>query len=287
MKLAALFFASSTSFLSALDPGCGAGAGANVANGPDSTSSSSSSSGASGASSSSSGDPAGSGTGTAPGASGGCASLGAHDFCEDFDRVGTSVLAGFDLQSSVDGTLALEGTRAASAPNALLAVTTATNRLRTLARLEKKFTEDATQFQLSYQEWIDPSCVGPYDGVETGTLILQSNTYYIGIRHGNPDAVLETSVKNGLYTQAHQLKSSAPRGRWSRLTLDVDLNKNTMALSIDGNRVMENEPLKYPPSAEAAQRVPGIAVGTLTDNGTWKPSACQVRIDDVTFDSNK
>jgi hypothetical protein len=119
------------------------------------------------------------------------------------------------------------------------------------------------------------------DAVETGVVGLQSNTYWVSIRHGNPDAILETTLTGGFYTQSHELPRSLPRGKWSRVSLDVDLSRNMVALSVDGEVIVENEPLHYPPSAPQA---PNIAIGTLTDNLTWSPSACQVRIDDVTFD---
>jgi hypothetical protein len=89
-------------------------------------------------------------------------------------------------------------------------------------------------------------------------------------------------LAGGIYSQAHELKTSMPRGTWTRITLDVDLTKGTIGLSVGGSRVIDGEPLHYPPAGRAS--APRIDVGTLTDNLTGKPSACKVHIDDVTFD---
>jgi hypothetical protein len=252
-------------FLSAMDPGCGAGVGANVANGPGSAD----------------GGGGGSGSGSGTGTAMSCGLLGSHTFCEDFG--GGALLGAFDDQTASSGTLSLDS-NAASAPHALLAVTTkATNTTRTYARLEKKIADAATRFTLSYSEYLDPSCVGPMDGVETGVVGLKGNTYWVAVRHGNPDTLLETTLTGGLYTQSHELRSSMPRGKWTKVTLSVDITKNVMALTVDGNVIVEDEPMHYPPGggAQASQ----IAVGTLTDNLSFSPSACQVRIDDVAYDA--
>jgi hypothetical protein len=262
MKLGILLAASS--FLSAMDPGCGAGVGANVANGPDTSV-----------------DGGGGGSGAGTGTAMTCGALGSHSFCEDFG--GSAVLGAFDSQESANGTLSLDSALAASAPHSLLAATThATGTTRTLARLDKKIATNATHFELSYSEYLDPSCVGPSDGVETGVIGLRGNTYWVAVRHGNPDTILETTINGGLYTQSHELKSSMPRGTWTKIALSVDVTTQMIALSVDGKVVVQNEPLHYPPGGSQPSQ---IAVGTLTDNLLAGPSACQVRIDDVTFDA--
>ena len=69
---------------------------------------------------------------------------------------------------------------------------------------------------------------------------------------------------------------------FERVVLDVDLGKRTVDLTIDGAKVVAGEPLKYAPASP--QQVPSVELGVLTDNLTWKPSACTARTDDVTFD---
>ena len=86
---------------------------------------------------------------------------------------------------------------------------------------------------------------------------------------------------NGLYVQAHVTRQPIPRGQWARLVLDVDFARGSVNLSANGALVIDREPLAYP---QAAPQVPSIQVGTLTDNITFTPSACTVRVDDVTFD---
>lgn len=268
MKLGALFIALS-SFLSALDPqGCGAGAGANTANGP----------GGTGTTADGGSEGTGGTNGTITTMS--CGALGAHFFCDDFG--GAALPGAFDDQASSAGTLALDDAQVVSAPRALLAKTLhVTTGTRTFARLEKKFAQRGSRFTLSYAQWVDPTCVGPNDGVETGMLGLHGNTYWLGIRYGNPDAIVESTLAGGLYVQGHQLRTQMKRGEWVHVSLDVDLGRKVMDLSVEGAVVVEDEPLRYPPDAIEA---PNIAVGTLTDNLAFDPSACEARIDDVTLD---
>ncbi len=265
MKIAALMLASS--LFAALDPnGCGGAVGSNTANAPATSSDGGTSSGTD--------DTANSGAL----ATQSCGALGNHFFCDDFD---TGSLPGtFDSQATANGALAFEEGDARSAPRSLLSTVNAVQgTTRTYARLEKTFKQSVSRFTLAYSEYLDPSCVGPSDGVETAA--AGTSDFFIGIRHGSPDHIVETSISGGVYIQGHNLKTGMPRGAWTRIQLDVDLVERTMDLTVDGNKVVDDEPLKYAPGAS---RAPKLWVGLLTDNLTGKPAACRLKIDDVTFD---
>jgi hypothetical protein len=253
MKIAALLMLSG--LVSASDPGCGAGLGSNTANGPDG------------------GTPRTEDGGAATNVTKkDCGALGSHLFCDDFE--GKAPPSEFDMTTQSSGTLAITD-------NELVASTTAANALRTFARLEKRFNVNGDKFELAYTQTVDPGCIGPSDGVETGVIGVHSGLHYVALRHGSPDHILEVSLANGFYAQAHNLPKSMPRGGAVKIVLSVDYATNMIALSVDGEAVVANEPLKYPP-ASIDQSM--IAVGTLTDNGTGKPAACTVKIDDVTLD---
>jgi hypothetical protein len=260
MKLAALMLLSS--LFSALDPnGCGGAIGSNTASSTDGGTSGTNDRADSGALATKS-----------------CGALGNHFFCDDFSD--GALPGAWDLQSTSAGSLAFDSDVAVSAPRSLLSLTTGPQgATRTYARLEKSFKESARRMTLSYSEWLDPACVGPNDGVEGAGVGI--DLYFLGIRHGNPDHIVETSLVNGVYVQGHNLKTSMPRGTWTRITFDVDLVERTMDLTVDGTKIVENEPLKY---ASGNARPPKIWVGALTDNITGKPAACKLRIDDVAFD---
>jgi hypothetical protein len=259
MKFGAFVLVSS-GFLSTFDPGCGAGVGSNIANGADASS---------GGSADSGGLPQMT-----------CGALGSHFFCENFDN--GSLPLGFDAQVTSAGTLAFDGKDASSTPRSLLATTSKiTTSTRSVARLEKTFDVTGKRFTLSYAEWLDPACVGPYDGVETAVIGIRANNYWVSVRHGNPDHILETSLTGGLYVQGHNLRSSMPRGKWTKVTLDVDLVRNMIGLNVDGATIVSDEPLRYAPGNGTKSM---IGVGVLTDNGTFNPTPCTVRIDDVAFD---
>ncbi len=265
MKAALLIL---SGLLMANDPGCGAGVGANTANGPD------------GGTTSDGGAGTGTGTPTGTRTRMTCGDLGSHYFCDDFSA--SALPSSFDSQALSAGTLQLDVDEAVSAPQSLLASTLSiTTGTRTFARLEKKFAHDSTRFILDYSQRVDASCIGPYDGVETGMIGLRTNTYWVALRYGNTDAILEATSQNGLYIQSHQLRTQLKRDAWVHVKLDVDLARKVVGLTVDGEVVVHDEPLRY---AQDGATAPNIAVGTLTDNLTFKPSACQVRIDDVAFD---
>ena len=265
MKFAALMLASS--LFSALDPnGCGGAVGSNTANGPTTSSDGGTDSGTD--------DRADSGAL----ATQNCGPLGNHFFCDTFDT--GSLPSTFDSQSTANGALAFDESDSKSAPRSLLSTVNAVQgTTRTYARLEKTFKPSVSRFTLAYSEYLDPSCVGPSDGVETAG--AGSSDWFIGVRHGSPDHLVETSISGGLYIQGHNLKTGMPRGAWTRIQLDVDFVERTMDLTVDGNKIVENEPLKYAPGAA---RAPKIWVGVLTDNLTGKPAACRLKVDDVVFD---
>ena len=253
MNIAALLTLSG--LVSALDPGCGAALGSNTANGPDG------------------GAPRTEDGGGATNATKkDCGALGSHFFCDDFG--GATLPSDFDMATQSSGTLAITG-------DELVASTTAANALRTFARLEKRFDVVGNKFSLDYTQTVDPGCIGPSDGVETGVIGVHSGLHYVALRHGSPDHILEVSLANGFYAQAHNLPKSMPRGGAVKIALSVDYATNMIALSVDGETVVANEPLKYPPPSIDQSM---IAVGTLTDNGTGRPAACTVKIDDVTLD---
>ncbi len=210
-----------------------------------------------------------------------CGALGYHYFCDDFSE--PSLPARFDNMNTSAGTLSLDTSQAASPPQSLLAntlhITTGT---RTFAQLAKSFPVSGTRFQLAFSEYVDPTCVGPADGVQTGVIGMNSNTYWLAVDHGqNNDSVAETSISGGVYIQGHVLASPIPRSSWARVVLDADMATGTVDLTVNGTVVMENEPLRYSPGSP---QTPSISVGVLTDNITFNPAACDMRIDDVTFD---
>jgi hypothetical protein len=212
-----------------------------------------------------------------------CGPLGRHLFCDDFT---SSTLPGrFETANTASGTLTLDPTTSASTPQSLLAKTLlGGGPSRTLARLRKTTTAKGSRFTFGFAESIDPSCVGATDLVQTGGLVFGA-TYFLSVGHGpDHDSLVETSLTGGIYVQSHALRTPLPRGKWARVTLDVDFTTGTVGLGVDGVSVMAGEPLKYMP-ANAQQQVAALEIGTLTDNVWNKPSACTTRFDDVTFDA--
>ena len=254
-----------SSLLSSLEPGCGAAFGTSPANGAGGDAA----------------PPVLAVTDVGATHATSCGALGVHYFCESFD--GAELPGAFGGSSTSAGTTTLDTGKYRSAPGSLLATTLhATTTTRTYAWLERSFAESASHFTLAFAEWVDPGCVGGLDGVDTGVLTLHAGTYFVSVRHGNAsDAILETSLSGGIFVQAHQLRAPIPRGKWAHLTLDVDVAKSTFALLVDGETVVENEPMKYP--LNGGPEVPKISLGTLTDDIAG-PSACSVNIDDVTLD---
>jgi hypothetical protein len=246
----------------AIDPGCGAGIGSNTANGSDGAA-----------------VDMGVDAGGLPQMN--CGSLGSHYFCDTFSE---ATLPGvWDDETVSAGALSLDGTRFDSPSQSLLATTTSlTTGTRTYARVEKHLTASVSHFVFGFSEWVDPSCVANGVTVQSGNLALGSNQYFLAIGHAaGGDSILETSLVGGAYLQAHDLPAPLPRGTWTRLVLDVDLVAAKMNLSVNGNIVVQGEPLKYPPGSP---QIPTVAPGTLTD-GTFNEPACQMWIDDVTFDA--
>lgn len=275
MKIGFLFMATAM-WAASHDQGCGAGLGSDNAKGPSDTA-----------------EDGGTGVDASPidssfgGVDGGalptvdCGALGRHFFCEDFD---TGALPfHFDSESVIYGTLGVDTSLSTSASQSLLAsidhVTTAE---RTTAQLDKTFGVSGTRFRLAFAEWLDPACAGPFDGVQTGVIALHSSAYFLAIGHGDTsDSVIETSFLGGAFVQVHTLSSQLPRGRWTHLVLDADVSRGTMSLSVDGAMRMEDEPFRYPLTGPQET---SIGVGVLTDNITFKPSACKANFDDVVFD---
>ncbi len=117
---------------------------------------------------------------------------------------------------------------------------------------------------------------------------VQSNTqtstkHILVIGHRNDgDAIVETSLENGLYVHAHELQTKLPHGRPVHLELRVDYAAKTISVIADGITVVANEPLNHPPSSSTTF-APRIIAGQLSDN-LAHPSACAVKTDDVTLD---
>jgi hypothetical protein len=261
MKIASILVLSSA--LASLDPGCGAEVGGNVAKTPD-------------------GGTLDSGSSLDAGslATQDCGALGKHVFCDDFSSPFPSR---FETQIAANGSLSLDATRFVSGPTSLLATTQAvTTATRTQARVRKGFTTAGTKFALASSEWIEPSCFGGLDGVGSQVLLTNDDKYSLMVGHtANAASVVETSLADGLRVQVHDLKGPIPNGKWTRVLLEVDFAAQTMDLTVDGTKVMQGEPLVHAPTGP---QIPAIAVGTMTDNISSKPSACTVHVDDVTFD---
>ncbi len=237
--------------------GCGAGAGSDTASGPSSSSS----------------------TPEAPIATGAlplvdCGALGMHVFCEDF----SGALPGhFATENISAGALTID-------PSHVLVATTdhVTTSTRALARLHKDISATGTRFAIGFMEWVDATCVGNADLVQTGSITMNGGKYFLTVGHGqNGDSLVETSLVGGFWVQSHVLRTPLPRGAWAHLVLDADLTNGTASLTLEGTKIMDAEPLEYAPKGA---QTPAVEIGTLTDNITFNPSACKVQLDDVTFD---
>jgi hypothetical protein len=246
--------------LSAADPGCGAAIGGDTANGGD-------------------GSPIGT-VDSGSLATMDCGALGTHVFCDDF---GDAALPGkWEDETVSGGSVALDTSEYVSPPQSLLATTVAlSSGTRTYARIEKHVATSGSRFQVAFSEWVDPACVGPSDTVQSLSLAFGNDGYWLAVAHsGGGDSVIESSLANGVYVQAHGFKTQLLRAAWTRISLDVDVARGMFDVSVDGATVIEHEPLKYPPGAP---QLPTITVGTLTD-GAFNEAACKMHIDDVTFD---
>jgi hypothetical protein len=252
----ALLFAMGSSFLSAIDPGCSAAAGSDVARVPDA------------------------GEAVVPVGDTSCGA-GTHTFCDDFKS--TSLPSLFDSEDLFSGVNKIDGTRSVSAPYALLSTTSRiTQGSRTNARLKKAFSQTGSHFTLAYSEYVDSTCLGNGDAVETGVIGLRDNSYWVALRHGNNgDSILEAGLAQNSLAQSHQLTGDLPRDAWARVVLAVDLEKKTVDLTVNGAKKVEAEPLKDAPTGAQASQ---IEVGVLVDNLLAPPTPCTIGIDDVAFD---
>jgi hypothetical protein len=208
-----------------------------------------------------------------------------HAFCDDFSSTATA-RSRFDAEELFSGSLDFAAAKdggALTPASALFASTTPiTTGTRTYARLRKDFTQTGKRFTLAFSERVDSACIKNGDSVESAVIGVRQNSYWVAIRHGrDSDAILEAGLANMSLVQSHVLPAQLPRDVWSRIVLDVDLEKKTVDLGVDGRRIVEAEPLK---SAPGGLQAPTISVGILNDNLLAPPSACTVGIDDVVFD---
>lgn len=247
------------SWFAALDPnnnGCGAAAGANQANGAEAPEA---------------GAPA-TPIDTSGTANVDCGALGKHAFCDDFSG---SMPGRFETQEVQTGLVALEN-------GALVAsVQKPASGTRTIAQLKKPVDIEGERFRLSFTENIQADCFVGKNTVQSNAILVNGGKYAIAILHGeNGDSVLEGNFDNGIYLQAHQLRTPIPHDRTTKITFDLDLDAKTISLEVDGSVVMDREPLKY--SVPAPQKATVVA-GILIDN-LLGPTPCKTTIDDVALD---
>lgn len=218
---------------------------------------------------------------TDAGNAGFCASSGAHALCEDFDE--DAGLSGqFITNVTANATLALDTTASTSAPNSLVTSTPATNKTGDHSYIEHAFTGTASTITYSFDVRFDAMNA-------TGSCVFGA----IIVDDGQPDWHIVSVYTTSGYSALEQVFArpdggtayldipfTAPltAGKWSRLSITLDLVKQTVSATADGKSVV---------------------VPTLLDT-SWKPGpptidlgftyvasetqAWQARYDDVVFD---
>lgn len=207
----------------------------------------------------------------------GCAALGAHEFCQDFDSVATPELGWSDKSVTALGLIALDKPGYSGA-HALLAETRADAMNVQLANVYREFTAPSADAMMRVEAWIK---------LEVAAVDTQGGYLIKVARQG--DGVSLSLGKSGLYTevggttyQEFAIARSVPVGVWFHAKLEVKLHVTAGSINIyidDMTTPAFNKSGISTVQAESTARK--LAVGLYSGRTT---TAMRARFDDVTFD---